>query len=62
MFYIGFKDEPTAQIGLARSRDGISNWQRHPAQSNRPVGTGKWDQNACYSLCDIQRKKMAVMV
>src|SRR5262249_30679741 len=31
MFYIGFRDEPHAQIGLARSRDGVTNWQRHPA-------------------------------
>jgi predicted GH43/DUF377 family glycosyl hydrolase len=31
MFYIGFQDESYAQIGLARSRDGLTNWQRHPA-------------------------------
>jgi predicted GH43/DUF377 family glycosyl hydrolase len=31
MFYIGFRDVDHAQIGLARSRDGITGWQRHPA-------------------------------
>jgi predicted GH43/DUF377 family glycosyl hydrolase len=31
MFYIGFRDESHARIGLARSRDGITGWQRHPA-------------------------------
>src|ERR1700730_7618766 len=31
MFYIGFEDQHKARIGLARSRDGMTNWQRHPA-------------------------------
>ena len=30
MFYIGFRDEMHAQIGIARSQNGITNWQRHP--------------------------------
>jgi predicted GH43/DUF377 family glycosyl hydrolase len=49
MFYIGFRDVDHAQIGLARSRDGVSNWQRHPA--NPIIGTGKywaWDHDAVY--------------
>jgi len=38
-------------------RDGISNWQRHPAILVR-VGTGKWDHNALLqAYCDIRRKK-----
>ena len=48
MFYIGFRDEHRAHIGLARSRDGIGNWQRHP---NNPIifpTKGSWDENACY--------------
>ncbi|MDR3792275.1 MAG: family 43 glycosylhydrolase [Terracidiphilus sp.] len=28
-FYIGFKDIQTAAIGVARSRDGITNWERY---------------------------------
>jgi predicted GH43/DUF377 family glycosyl hydrolase len=48
MFYIGFRDVDHAQIGLARSRDGISNWKRHP---NNPIVVptpGGWDQDAVY--------------
>jgi predicted GH43/DUF377 family glycosyl hydrolase len=48
MFYIGFRDQHTAQIGLARSRDGITDWQRHPANPIIRVGAGQWDAHACY--------------
>jgi predicted GH43/DUF377 family glycosyl hydrolase len=48
MFYIGFRDEPHAQIGLARSRDGITNWQRHPANPIIRPGENQWDHDACY--------------
>jgi predicted GH43/DUF377 family glycosyl hydrolase len=48
MFYIGFRDVDHAQIGVARSRDGISNWQRLPDNPIIRSGTGKWDNDACY--------------
>jgi predicted GH43/DUF377 family glycosyl hydrolase len=48
MFYIGFLDGNTAQIGVARSRDGITGWQRHPANPLIRRGKGKWDQDAVY--------------
>jgi predicted GH43/DUF377 family glycosyl hydrolase len=48
MFYIGFRDEPTAQIGLARSRDGITHWQRHWANPIIRRAAGQWDADACY--------------
>ena len=48
MFYIGFRDIDHAQIGIARSRDGITTWQRHPANPIVRSGTGKWDDDACY--------------
>jgi len=48
MFYIGFHDVNRAQIGLARSRDGISGWERHPANPVISPGKGKWDHDACY--------------
>ena len=48
MFYIGFQDEPTARICLARSRDGITEWQRHPANPIISPGRGTWDHDACY--------------
>ena len=48
MFYIGFRDEPHAQIGLARSRDGITGWERHPANPIIRPGNNEWDHDACY--------------
>ena len=48
MFYIGFENEDLARIGIARSRDGISRWERHPANPIISPGHDCWDQNACY--------------
>ena len=48
MFYIGFRDEPHAQIGIARSRDGLTQWQRHPGNPIVRPGVGRWDHDACY--------------
>ncbi|MGO8696890.1 MAG: MGH1-like glycoside hydrolase domain-containing protein [Limisphaerales bacterium] len=48
MFYIGFRDIDHAQIGLARSKDGISNWQRLPANPIVQPDPGAWDHDACY--------------
>lgn len=48
MFYIGFEDEPTARICLARSRDGITGWQRHPGNPVVFPGLETWDHDACY--------------
>jgi predicted GH43/DUF377 family glycosyl hydrolase len=48
MFYIGFRDEHRAQIGLARSRDGITGWQRLPANPILRPDEGKWDHDAVY--------------
>ncbi len=48
MFYIGFRDRDRAQIGIARSRDGITGWQRHPANPIIRPGKDKWDHDAVY--------------
>jgi beta-1,2-mannobiose phosphorylase / 1,2-beta-oligomannan phosphorylase len=48
MFYIGFRDRDHAQIGLARSQDGITGWQRHPANPIIRPGRQKWDGDAVY--------------
>jgi len=50
LFYIGFFNENAAQIGLARSRDGITAWQRHPANPIiRPaLASSGWDYGAVY--------------
>lgn len=48
MFYIGFRDVDHAQIGLARSRDGRTGWQRHAANPIIRPTAGQWDEDACY--------------
>jgi predicted GH43/DUF377 family glycosyl hydrolase len=48
MFYIGFRDRDHAQIGLARSKDGITAWQRHPSNPILRPGKDKWDHDAVY--------------
>ena len=59
MFYIGFRNINNAQIGAARSRDGISNWERH---KNNPLilqgVQGEWDKDSAYkpfAILDGQR-------
>ena len=55
MFYIGYRDETHAQIGIARSRDGLTNWQRHPGNPIVRPGANAWDHDACYkpfAICD----------
>jgi len=48
MFYIGFRDRDHAQIGVARSRDGIGDWQRHPDNPIIRPGKDRWDHDAVY--------------
>jgi predicted GH43/DUF377 family glycosyl hydrolase len=48
MFYIGFRDEAHAQIGVARSKDGVTGWERHPENPIVRPGAEKWDHDACY--------------
>jgi predicted GH43/DUF377 family glycosyl hydrolase len=48
MFYIGFRDRDHAQIGIARSKDGITGWQRHGANPIIRPGKDKWDHDAVY--------------
>lgn len=48
MYYIGFRDENHAQIGVARSRDGITGWQRHPTNPIIRPGNDRWDADAVY--------------
>nr|MDO8115427.1 family 43 glycosylhydrolase [Candidatus Sigynarchaeota archaeon] len=48
MFYIGFSDIDHARIGVARSKDGIFGWERHPSNPILAPGKGTWDGDACY--------------
>lgn len=56
MFYIGFEDIHSASIGIARSPDGITGWQRHPANPViRPGGSYfSWDRDAVYKTTVVQ--------
>jgi len=47
-FYIGFRDIEHAQIGLARSKDGITGWVRHARNPIIQPTPGSWDADACY--------------
>ena len=55
MFYIGFRDIDFAQIGMAKSKDGISGWERF---SGNPIiyPTPGWDADACYKPFAIEEK------
>lgn len=53
MFYIGFHDQSHAQIGIARSRDGITEWQCHPANPVIRPGKDQWDHDAVYKPCAL---------
>jgi predicted GH43/DUF377 family glycosyl hydrolase len=48
MFYIGFRDVNHAQIGIARSKDGITDWKRHSSNPIIRPGKDKWDHDAVY--------------
>jgi predicted GH43/DUF377 family glycosyl hydrolase len=46
--YIGYRDIDHAQIGIARSRDGIKDWMYHPRNPIVRPGQDGFDQDACY--------------
>ena len=48
MFYIGYHNEHYAQIGMARSRDGVTGWERSSLNPIIAPDEGAWDGDACY--------------
>lgn len=48
LFYIGFDADGIARIGLARSRDGITGWQRHPHNPILSPDENSWDSDSVY--------------
>ena len=56
MFYIGFCDIHTAQIGMARSKNGIDNWERYKDNPIISPTPDTWDAAACYKPFAIQEK------
>jgi predicted GH43/DUF377 family glycosyl hydrolase len=55
MFYVGHVHEERAAIGLARSRDGLSGWQRHPANPLIAPDRGAWDGLSVYKPFALRR-------
>lgn len=43
MFYVGEDGDGTMSIGVARSKDGVSGWQRHPSNPVIAGTDGCWD-------------------
>jgi beta-1,2-mannobiose phosphorylase / 1,2-beta-oligomannan phosphorylase len=56
MFYIGFKNIDYAQIGMARSKNGISGWERYSENPIIKPGNG-WDASAVYKPYALPDKK-----
>ncbi|MDR1814935.1 MAG: hypothetical protein LBR18_08850 [Tannerella sp.] len=56
MFYIGFKTEDLAQIGMAKSPDGITGWVRFDKNPIIFPSPGEWDASACYKPFAVQEK------
>ena len=48
MFYIGYRDIHTACICAARSKDGITGWERVPENPLVLPTPGAWDADSCY--------------
>lgn len=48
MFYVGHFHEERAYVGLARSRDGVSGWQKHPCNPLIAPDPGAWDSVSIY--------------
>jgi predicted GH43/DUF377 family glycosyl hydrolase len=60
MFYIGFENVHLARIGVARSRDGITGWERFSANPIVSPDKDQWDASACYKpfvMYDAKEKK-----
>ena len=48
MFYLGHNGARDGFIGIARSRDGITNWVRHPRNPILRPGQDEFDEMACW--------------
>lgn len=52
MFYLGMDGDLIATNGLARSRDGITGWERHPDNPILAGTDGTWDNmGICKAVC-----------
>ena len=56
-FYIGFENENLARIGIARSRDGATGWERLECNPIISPTADAWDGDACYKPFAIYDKE-----
>jgi predicted GH43/DUF377 family glycosyl hydrolase len=56
MFYIGFLNMDYAQIGMARSKNGIDHWERYEGNPIIAPTPDTWDASACYKPFAIREK------
>lgn len=61
MFYVGHLHEERAQVGLARSKDGITGWEKHPQNPLICPDDGAWDAVAVYKPYVIKVGKKWLM-
>lgn len=61
MFYIGFIHVDRAAVGVARSKDGITGWERHPLNPIIAPNKGEWDDKAVYKPFVIRQKDRWIM-
>jgi hypothetical protein len=61
-FYIGFRDIDQSQIGLARSKDGITNWVRHAGNPIVRPMPGGWDGCVLQALRGICKRPLDALV
>ena len=54
MFYIGFRDIDFAQIGMAKSKNGIDGWERYTQNPIISPTPDEWDAHACYKPYAIE--------
>lgn len=48
IFYIGYENIDTARICVAKSKDGIVDWEKSPLNPIVSPDVGSWDAEACY--------------
>lgn len=61
MFYIGFDRYMMPSVGVARSKDGITGWERHPENPILAGTDDEWDQLGICKPYVIQRGDRLIM-
>ena len=59
-FYIGYEDIDTARLCVARSKNGITGWERSPLNPLVSPDKDSWDADACYKPSAIYEEDLGV--